>query len=812
MKKNTPKHFSPVFVHFQSMVYPLSVFITGGCVLIIEVLATRMLSPFFGNTIFTVSSVISVILAALSIGYFWGGKIADRYSSASIFYRIINVSGILVLLFHILKIALIEQISTVFSLTYGPLISSLSFFFLPALFLGMLSPYAVKLQDASIQGSGVGTVAGTIFFWSTLGSIGGSLLAGFILIPLFGINQIILGVSVVLFGLGFLPLIFWRKKERNLLLFLFVSLLSFLTLTFVTNFFFSEVTDGLVYKKNGVYENITIVDSHFEGRPTRFLLQDRSFSGAMFLDSDDPTELVFDYTQYYSLYQLQPKTERVLVLGSGAYSIPKAFLAALPSSQVDVVDIEPVLEDLGKEYFNVPHSPRLHTYTEDGRRFLLDSDKGYDLIYSDVYSTLHSVPTHFTTQQFFEIAKESLNQDGMFTANIIGDLSRQQPSFILSEMKTFQSVFPNSYFFAVDDPGKTSVQNIMFLGIKNEEKLDFSNDKITSSSSEIVRTLSQKKIDVRRFNLDSDLVPILTDNYAPVDYFLSKSLQRFDTASGFPDGDEMMALISQQLKYGPRFISSPGHQGVRDFLIYESAAIADDVVTQEWQYQALDGSSHSLQNIIARINPDAERRIIVGTHYDSKKHADLDAANPENPVPGANDSASGVAVLIEVLRKLSFTESLEMGVDVVFFDGEEGDMSILSDYSQWKPLGSTYFSNTIDQLYTESNKPEIAVVIDMVCDQDFVLFKEQSSFDSVGNEVDRFWSIGNSVDETVFSNEVKRIIQDDHTPLQQAGIPSFLVIDYEYPYFHTTQDTVDKCSSRSLEIIAQTLFSYITSY
>lgn len=176
-----------------------TVFITGASVLIIEIVALRILSPFYGNTIFTVSSVITVILAALSLGYYVGGKLADRHPSTRVFFGIILISGLALLLLHFLGAIILPILSLLLSISTGPLVSSMFLFLVPALLLGTLSPYAIKLQSVQFPQEGVGSVAGKIFFWSTLGSIVGSLLAGFVLIPKFGIDQIIIANGMVLF-------------------------------------------------------------------------------------------------------------------------------------------------------------------------------------------------------------------------------------------------------------------------------------------------------------------------------------------------------------------------------------------------------------------------------------------------------------------------------------------------------------------------------------------------------------------------------------------------------------------------------------
>ena len=782
---------------------PIAVFITGACVLIVEVVATRVLSPFYGNTIFTVSSVISVILAALSVGYYAGGRLADRHPSLRWFFSIILLSGLILLLFHFIGTITLPILGYALSFSIGPLISSLLLFFLPAFLLGTLSPFAIKLQSLNFPKQGVGSIAGKIFFWSTLGSIIGSLLAGFILIPHFGVNQIVIANGVTLFFLGLIPLLMLGEKK-----YLNKSLLALIILVGVSVYISQATKGNVVYSKDGIYEKVTIYDGQFAGRPTRFFQQDRSGSGVMFLDSDDPKDLVYDYTKYYSLYKIfNPQIKNALVIGGGAYSIPKALLADLPSATIDVSEIEPSLYDLAKKYFQVVDNLRLHNYTDDGRRLLHDSNKNYDFIFSDVYYSLFSIPAHFTTQEFFEIAKEKLNKDGIFIANMIGDLSRQQPSLIMSEIKTFQTVFPNSYFFAVESPKRTQTQNIIFVGFNGDKHIDLNAPSIIADSDPIIRSLKDKVIDTERFDLSP--YPIMTDNYSPVEYLTGQILQRtFDQKSIF-DGQEMLAVIDQQLHYGPRYPTATGHKQVQDFLITEMKALTQEVKTQTWQHTESSGKSYELTNIIARLNPAQTRHIILATHYDSQKISFNNFSNQNAPSPGANNSASGVAVLVELARLLGNSDVVpSVGVDIVFFDSEEGEENQGGDFTNWKPLGSTYFVQHLNEIYG-NNKPVSGIVLDMVCAKNLKIYKEASSAKNAATQTETFWNIARKISSNVFQNQIRQEIRDDHTSLNQAGIPSFLLIDYDYPSYATTNDTIDRCSARSLQTVAQAAWNYV---
>ena len=488
------------------------VFLTGACVLIIEVVATRILSPYYGNTIFTVSSIISIVLSALSLGYYFGGKLADKHPSLKIFYSIILIGGASVFLLELLNKILLPFLGYGLSIISGPPVSAAVLFFLPSFFLGMLSPFAIKLQESRFPQKGIGEISGGIFFWSTLGSIFGSLLAGFVLIPKFGISQIVLAVAAVLAVLGLAPLIRLGVDKKT------VSKISvFVGIVFLANIIPPISNDNIIYSRDSVYGKIDIFDGEYRGKPVRFLQQDKSISGAKFLDSD---ELVFDYTKYYELYKIfKPEIRQALVIGGGTYSIPKALLAGQPQAGIDVAEIEPSLFALGEKYFNVPNDSRIKNYSQDGRRFLYETKKQYDFIFSDVYYSLFSIPAHFTTEEFFKIARAKLSEDGIFLANLIGNLKDEQPSLILSEMKTFQSAFPNSYFFAVSSPASGGAQNIIFAGYNSDKKIDFT--KI--GKNKFIPDLEQKLIDIKKFDLNSQ--PKLTDNYSPVEYLTARVLK-----------------------------------------------------------------------------------------------------------------------------------------------------------------------------------------------------------------------------------------------------------------------------------------------
>ncbi len=503
-----------------------TVTLTGMAVLIIEITATRMLTPFFGNSIFTFSSVISTILAALSLGYYFGGRIADRRPSDALFYAVITASGFSVLLLQLLNVSLLPAIAYELSMIDGPLLVSLLLFLLPALLLGMLSPFAIKLLHRSRADNAVGNAAGLVFFWSTLGSIAGSLGAGFLLIPAFGVSQIVIGVGLGLVLLGAVGLLLQAGRRKAVAV---GAILLGLICGFVLNGMHQAQSFTAIYSAEGLYEKIVIRDIPYQGRSARILLQDRNINSGMYLDDG---RMAFDYTRYFDLYRLfVPELTRALAIGGGAYSVPKAILRDSPSALVDVAEIEPSLFGLAQQYFGLPGDSRLSNHVIDGRRFLHDSEQRYDLVFLDVYRSFASVPMQFTTVEFFQLAADRLNDNGVLISNYFGSLAVDTRPLVYSIHKTMRSVFAEVYLIATVDPASESLQNFIFIGHKNTasgRRVDLKQALDTEFSYPQLRQIAS--LEMKPGTEDVAGAALLTDNYAPVEFYAAKIIRKYNAS------------------------------------------------------------------------------------------------------------------------------------------------------------------------------------------------------------------------------------------------------------------------------------------
>jgi Zn-dependent M28 family amino/carboxypeptidase len=259
------------------------------------------------------------------------------------------------------------------------------------------------------------------------------------------------------------------------------------------------------------------------------------------------------------------------------------------------------------------------------------------------------------------------------------------------------------------------------------------------------------------------------------------------------DGDSAALFVENQMAFGQRSPGTEGHAATIEW-------ITTTLTNYEWEVEHQQVVIHNkpITNIIAKRNANSSQpMVILGAHFDTRFFADQDpiSENRSLPVPGANDGASGVAILLELARVLP--KNLKTYVSLVFFDAE--DQGNIGDWD-WI-LGSRAFVN---QLTLE---PEAVIIVDMVGDADLTIFYEKNSNAELQKEI---WHLAASLGYgEVFIPEYKYSIMDDHTPFLEKGIKAIDIIDFDYPYWHTINDTFDKISAESLHAVGDTLYHWL---
>ena len=287
---------------------------------------------------------------------------------------------------------------------------------------------------------------------------------------------------------------------------------------------------------------------------------------------------------------------------------------------------------------------------------------------------------------------------------------------------------------------------------------------------------------------------------------LSTGASAADEAIAF-DGERALRHVARMLEVGQRHYGAPRRDAAIGQLTRALESRVDRVELQKLEARETgSGRDYELTNIIGRRNPDASPRLLLGSHYDTRLWAELDpeASKRTQPIPGANDGTSGVAVLFELLRVIEGTPDLrDLGIDIVLFDGEEFGRPGSDDYCK----GSIHFVERLERFYP-ATPPAAVIIIDMVGDRELRIPRERSSNATLSRWLnDEIWRAGDRVAPGTFSDAIFGPIGDDQSAFQLRGIPAVLVIDLEYPYWHTHQDTLDKVSASSLQAVGRTLVS-----
>lgn len=277
------------------------------------------------------------------------------------------------------------------------------------------------------------------------------------------------------------------------------------------------------------------------------------------------------------------------------------------------------------------------------------------------------------------------------------------------------------------------------------------------------------------------------------------------------DGAKAYEYLLAQTKFGPRNPGSSGHSQCLQYLYQTMQEYADAVTQQNFTHIGYDGKPIRMTNIIASFNLQATSRILLVAHWDTRPRADLDP-DPEKvdqPILGANDGASGVAVLLEIARHLKSTPPT-VGVDIILVDGE--DYGIEGDTKNYL-LGSRHFTKNLPKGFA----PMFGIVVDLVGDAQLEIKKEQYSLKYAPDIVNLVWKTAANLNIEQFSPLTQGWVTDDHLPFNEIGIKTILLIDFEYPdesnkYWHTMQDTPDKCSPESLEAVGTVLLHVIYNF
>ncbi|MCS7145555.1 MAG: fused MFS/spermidine synthase [Aigarchaeota archaeon] len=480
------------------------VFLSGFAVMAIELAGSRLLTPVFGSSVFVWGSIIGIVLSSLAAGYYLGGRVSDRIPDARLLDTIVFTGGILAISVPYLSTISIEAVLSLgLEERWGALISSLALLAPSNLLLGMVSPFAVKLMTRELRE--LGTSAGYLYAVSTLGSIFGTFGTVFILIPATDIRSIFLGVGFTLMAISSLRLGLPSKATFAAMLILLLSPIGLLGGPALA------ATGRVLEARETPYNSLVVAVS---GDIQILYLNGLPHSG---MSIKEPDRLVFTYTKFFELaVALKRNAERVLFIGGGGFSGPKYFLQEFPSLVVEVVEIDPVVIEVARKYFDVPDEPQLIIHNDDGRVFLQKVERKFDGIIIDAYAKTY-IPYHLMTLEFFRLVKNRLSDDGVVVSNIIASVSGDTSEILWSAYKTMSQVFPRIFVIKASETPAPLVQNIIIIACAQagcDLAAALSEWQNRELADLVSRGLWTRIPDLTEYR-------ILTDNYSPVESMIN---------------------------------------------------------------------------------------------------------------------------------------------------------------------------------------------------------------------------------------------------------------------------------------------------
>ncbi len=539
-----------MFHHNNKLLYVFGSLVAGFSIMTVELVSTRIVAPIIGNSIYTWTSVIGVTLLGLSIGSFVGGKIADRETSKPILAWTLFVSAVFIFFIPILIRSSGFILDSSNSILWLNLLLAGYLFLLPAVSIGMIQPIILKkyVNNFSLIGSTYGLLSSA---WS-VGSIFGVFLTGFFFISSIGSVWTLWTISFILFFMSVVFYLTTVNQRTDKKVFPDKSLLSCFFLFVLLSLLFgatngedrdvtSKYNTQTIFKVETNYYNLKVVDASLPGFGDSRLLQ-------LDLDTHSITSTETNENFYPEIYPvfsyLKKDIKNTLIIGAGAYTLPKYLKNYYQNSDVEVFEMDPELVNVGEKYFNLD-STEVKTVIGDAR-LLFNKEKvegTYDLIFGDAYNSFISVPWYLLTIEWNEGVKERLTPNGIYAINFISGVGEENSLFARSVLATFKKTFPNYYVFVFGN-NPNEANNIVLVGVNGS--LPLNEEEFKRKISLGTNAFLAKKLLLSKtgslFNQSGAPATILTDNFAPTESLLTPVIKDY-----FPKNRDFV----RQLGLGP---------------------------------------------------------------------------------------------------------------------------------------------------------------------------------------------------------------------------------------------------------------------
>lgn len=475
----------------------LAVIISGASVLAIELLGTRVIAPFYGASLYLWSALISVTLAALSVGYALGGRWADRGATLSRFSLVIGFAGLWIAMIPWLRLPVLTM-SESLGLRAAVLITATILFFPPLALLGIVSPYAIRLKASSLDV--VGRTAGNLYALSTVASVAAAVLTGFFLIPNIGVYRLIFMIGFVLIATAVLGFAVQSKHKAALatpLVLAAVGFLAFRVAPAVT----ADPDNGLIAIVQSAYGEIRVVDID----DTRYMILDGGTHTIVDLNTG---QSLFPYVNVLDIAKgFFDHPGEMLLVGLGGGSVVKSF--ARDGWYVDAVEIDPAVTRMAYDYFEL-EPEEATVYNMDARQYLLTHDKTYDIIVMDAFGS-SSIPFHLVTTEAFGLIRSHLAPGGILAMNI--EAVGWHDVIVHSLAATMSQQFEHVVVLPIAEP-PNQIGNLVLLA--STHPLDLETDPPVPQGRFTAEYDRAHAWD-NRFEVETSGITVLTDDLNPID-------------------------------------------------------------------------------------------------------------------------------------------------------------------------------------------------------------------------------------------------------------------------------------------------------
>jgi predicted membrane-bound spermidine synthase len=494
----------------------LLVFAGGAATMGVEMCASRLLAPYFGNSLPVWGLLIGLLLAYLATGYFLGGRLADRYPQASVLHRLAAwagfVIGLIPYLAHpILRYSVVGLANYRAGAVLGSLLSVLALFSVPVILLGCISPFAIRLRMQNAASSG--NVAGRIYALSTVGSLIGTFASVFLLIPNLGTRRTICVIALSLLTIAVAGL-FQTAGRRALL---YTLLLAFITALQLLSLGAIKPSQGMIYEMDSAYNYIQVLRN---GEEIVLKLNEGEGIQSAYHPQQVLTGYVFDYfllVPFFRSGQFSPPVSSLCLIGLGGGTSARQYSAVFGAIPIDGVEIDPAIVDVGRRFLDLNLS-NLHVVVEDGRYFLAHSRQLYDVIIIDAYRPPY-IPFQLTTVEFFRQVRDHLTPDGVVAMNV----ARTETDYTLVDAiaSTLKAVYPSVY--VVDMLGNL---NSIVISSRQPSELGVITARLSGLSDPVLSDVALRaKGRMREFVTPNRQV--LSDDHAPVEQIVHAIVARY---------------------------------------------------------------------------------------------------------------------------------------------------------------------------------------------------------------------------------------------------------------------------------------------